>query len=136
MSDIDWKSLAIAEERERLTLAARVKELEAERDALKRTEKFLRYYECCDSAVTKMTEAVLKKVEDTPMEGDVENLVMNLDQYRKQRDEARASVAQMKPIVEAAIEWHGHVTTDPTLLAHDRALRDVVDAELEAKENA
>lgn len=67
----------------------------AEVERLRKVEKFLRYYECCDDAVSKMTEAVLKVVEDTPLEGDVENLVMNLDQFRKQRDEARSQVAEL-----------------------------------------
>ncbi len=58
-----------------------------------------------------------------------------IDQLAAQRRDALTSCARMAKVVEAAIEWHRHVTTDPTLLAHDRALRDVVDAELEARES-
>jgi hypothetical protein len=63
--------------------------LAAEVERLKKTVKFLRYYECSDAAVRSMTDALLKAVEDDTLEADVENLVMNLDQYRRQRDEAR-----------------------------------------------
>jgi hypothetical protein len=63
--------------------------LAAEVERLKKTEKFLRYYECSDDAIRTMTDALLKAVEDTTFEGDAENLVMNLEQLRKQREEAR-----------------------------------------------
>ncbi len=84
------------------SLQQQVAELTRDLVAAKRTEKFLRYYECCDDAVKQMTDAVLKAAEDTPMEGDVENLVMNLDQFRKQRDEARSRSQSDAAIVEAA----------------------------------
>jgi regulator of replication initiation timing len=63
--------------------------LAAEVERLKKTEKFLRYYECSDVAIAAMTDKLLAAVEDTTFEGDVENLVMNLEQLRKQREEAR-----------------------------------------------
>jgi U3 small nucleolar ribonucleoprotein component len=94
--------------RERDRLSQRCAELEAEVAKLKRTEKFLRYYECSDDAVRMMTEAALKAVEDMPMEGDVENLVMNLDQFRKQRDEARTDAEKMRDLLAAAVEWRMH----------------------------
>lgn len=92
----------------RFIAAARtlVPRLIAEVERLRRTERFLRYHEIDDEPIRSMSERLVAAIDDTdPRLGLAEDVAMNVDQLLKQRDEARAELARLRPVYEAAKAW-------------------------------
>jgi hypothetical protein len=77
-------------EGQRAALLAEVGTLRAQVAERDRTIKFLRYYEIPDDTIKTLTDKLAEEAKDLEIECLVEDAIMNLEQLRKQRDEARA----------------------------------------------
>lgn len=76
-------------------LEAQLAAVTAERDALVKTVRFLRYFEIPDDAIKALTDRLCTALADTEHEGLAEDAAMNIEQLRRQRDEAIAQLAAL-----------------------------------------
>jgi hypothetical protein len=106
---------AVGDDAKREAIDARLAEvgtLRAQVAARDRTIKHLRYYEIHDDAVRTLTENLTTAAAGTPLEALAADAATNLEQLRKQRDEARAERDRMSPVYSIAHKLYDAVTAE------------------------